>query len=96
VTFVSEKEQRDFADIERFLEREVPKRKLPAEFGETPAYRGIAKTDKSGKHGRNRRNHSNRNSHNNHRPAAPANKSENTPSKPKRRTFYHRKPKNNQ
>jgi superfamily II DNA/RNA helicase len=109
VTFVSEKEQRDFADIERFLEREVPKRKLPAEFGETPTYRGAAKADKSGKHGRNRRNHNNRNSHNNHRPAtpanktakataekaAPANKTVNTPSKPKRRTFYHRKPKNN-
>jgi superfamily II DNA/RNA helicase len=40
VTFVSEKEQRDFAEIERFLEKEVRKMELPAELGETPAYRG--------------------------------------------------------
>jgi superfamily II DNA/RNA helicase len=39
VTFVSEKEQRDFAEIERFLGKEVRKLQLPAEIGETPAYR---------------------------------------------------------
>ena len=40
VTLVSEKDQPLFAAIERFLEKEVPKEPVPAEFGEAPAYTG--------------------------------------------------------
>lgn len=38
VTFVNEKDQRRFADIEAFLEKEVPKQALPAEIGTGPEY----------------------------------------------------------
>jgi superfamily II DNA/RNA helicase len=62
VTFVSEKEQRDFAEIERFLGKEVRKMQLAEELGATPQYRG-------------------------------GNRQQRKPYKPKRRTFYHRKPK---
>lgn len=37
-TLVSEKEQRKFADIEKFLGREVPKKLLPEVIGEQPAF----------------------------------------------------------
>ncbi len=40
VTLVSEKDQLLFRDIERFLEKEVPKEQVPAELGEVPAYGG--------------------------------------------------------
>ena len=39
VTFVNEKDQRRFADIEAFLEKEVPKLALPPEIGAGPEYR---------------------------------------------------------
>lgn len=39
VTFVNEKDQRRFADIEAFLEKEVPKLALPPEIGTGPEYR---------------------------------------------------------
>ncbi len=38
-TLVGETEQRKFAAIEKLLGKEVPKPSVPAEFGETPAYR---------------------------------------------------------
>lgn len=38
VTFVSEREQSKFGQIERFLGYEVRKENVPEEFGETPAY----------------------------------------------------------
>ena len=40
VTLISDKDQPYFAAIERFLESEVTKEPVPAEFGETPAYTG--------------------------------------------------------
>ncbi len=39
ITFVSEKEQGKFHQIEEFIEREVPKNELPERLGEGPAYR---------------------------------------------------------
>ncbi len=56
VTLVSEKDQPLFADIERFLEKEVPKEVVPEELGETPAYtgRGNSFRNNSRGHGRNR------------------------------------------
>ena len=38
ITFVSVEEQSKFHQIEKFIEREIPKRELPAEVGEGPAY----------------------------------------------------------
>jgi len=38
ITFISEREQRKFAVIERLLGNEVPKEKVPEQFGETPVY----------------------------------------------------------
>jgi len=38
ITFVSDKDIRYFADIERFLEREILKNPLPEEIGEGPVY----------------------------------------------------------
>lgn len=49
ITFINPKDQRKFADIERLIEMEVPKPKVPEELGETPTY-------KPGKN-RRRRNH---------------------------------------
>ena len=54
VTLVSEKDQPLFRDIERFLEKEVPKEPVPAEFGEAPAYTGRASGGRSGNRDRGR------------------------------------------
>ena len=40
ITLVSEQDQPYFRDIERFLEKEVPKNNIPEELGEGPAYEG--------------------------------------------------------
>jgi superfamily II DNA/RNA helicase len=63
ITFISEQDIRYFADIERFLEREIPKNPLPEGLGEGPEYkptsprkssRGRGGRHRSGKgHGRN-------------------------------------------
>lgn len=42
ITLVSEADIRYFADIERFLERDIPKNSLPEELGEGPAYQPSA------------------------------------------------------
>ena len=38
ITFVTVKEQRKFAAIERLLGKPVPKAEVPEQFGEAPAY----------------------------------------------------------
>ena len=38
ITFVSDKDMRNFADIERFLERDIQKNPLPDGLGEAPTY----------------------------------------------------------
>ena len=40
ITMVSEKEQLEFKQIERFLEKEIEKNPIPAELGDGPAYTG--------------------------------------------------------
>jgi superfamily II DNA/RNA helicase len=37
-TFISEEEQRDFYDIEKLIDMDIKKIKLPAQIGEGPAY----------------------------------------------------------
>lgn len=61
ITLVSEKDQTLFQDIERFLEKDVPKEPVPTELGEAPAY---VKSKPSPK--KHRRHRSNRNGHSNH------------------------------
>lgn len=46
VTFVNEKDQRRFADIERFLGNEVPKLEMPSEIGSGPEYRKTGTNNK--------------------------------------------------
>jgi len=59
VTLVGERDRRRFADIERFLEKEVTKNELPADLGAGPSYGGSAdkgkKRSKSADKPRNRR-----------------------------------------
>jgi ATP-dependent RNA helicase RhlE len=51
-TFVSEREQRKFASIERLLGHPVPKEDIPAELGQTPDYQPTAhRGDHGGGHG---------------------------------------------
>jgi ATP-dependent RNA helicase RhlE len=38
ITFINDKDQRKFADIEDLIEREIPKLSLPADMGDAPAY----------------------------------------------------------
>ena len=38
ITFINDKDQRKFANIEEMIGREIPKIDLPKEFGETPIY----------------------------------------------------------
>ena len=56
VTFVNEKDINRFAQIERFLEREIPKNPLPEGIGEGPAYNPTdSKSGKShARHGKGR------------------------------------------
>ena len=55
ITFVSDKDMRNFADIERFLERDIQKNPLPDGLGEAPAYQKSAPHKNSrGRGGRHR------------------------------------------
>ena len=61
ITFVSEQDIRYFADIERFLEREIPKNILPEGMGEGPEYKPTAPRKSSrGRGGRHRNGKGNR------------------------------------
>ncbi len=55
ITMVSEKDYPDFRKIERFLGKEIDKREIPKELGDTPAPKGGRP---SGGRGRRRRGHS--------------------------------------
>ena len=58
ITFVSEQDIRYFADIERFLQRDIQKNALPEELGEGPQYKPTAPRKKSrGRGGRKRFKH---------------------------------------
>ena len=53
VTFVSERDQPRFARIERFLDIEVPREAVPAEFGDAPEYKPQRQSSgRRGSHGR--------------------------------------------
>jgi len=66
ITFVSESDIRYFADIERFLERDITKNALPEELGEGPAYNPTAPRKNSrGRGGRRRSDSKNKGGKNN-------------------------------
>ncbi len=50
ITMVSEKEQPEFKQIERFLEKEIEKNPIPKELGEGPDYSGRATGKRTGGH----------------------------------------------
>jgi superfamily II DNA/RNA helicase len=55
ITFVSEQDMRYFADIERFLERDIQKNALPEGLGDGPVYKTAAPRKNSrGRGGRKR------------------------------------------
>ena len=54
LTFVSDKEQRRFAQIEKFLGKPVNKLPLPEELGESPEYKGEKAEEERGGRGRGR------------------------------------------
>lgn len=49
ITLVGEKDQQDFARIERFLERSIEKLQVPNELGESPEYKPATKKKSKGK-----------------------------------------------
>jgi len=57
VTFVNEKDQRRFADIERFLGKEVPKLEMPADIGPGPEYRKTGSNHKPWKQHNGKKRH---------------------------------------
>jgi superfamily II DNA/RNA helicase len=71
ITFVSEADMRAFADIERFLEKDIQKKPLPEGLGEGPEYKVSAPRKNSrGRGGRGRggkRSHHGSNGANGHR-----------------------------
>ena len=69
LTFVNEKEQTNFKNIENFLEKEIYKIPVPAELGEAPQYNPRSYTN-AGRGGRNFRN-GNRKNNNGGRSTAP-------------------------
>lgn len=56
LTFISEKDQNDFAMIERFLEKDIYKLRLPVELGEAPLYNPKKESSKK-RSGGKKRNH---------------------------------------
>ncbi len=64
ITLVSEKDQSLFRQIERFLEKEVPKEPVPEELGEAPAYTGRSEKQNSRNRGRGSHRRSKRGSRN--------------------------------
>ena len=70
ITLVSESEMRYFADIERFLERDILKNPLPEGLGEGPEYKVTAPRKSSrgrGGRSRNSKGKGRRNQHHNHK-----------------------------
>lgn len=73
ITFINEKEQRKFGDIEKFLGKTVEKMPLPEGLGEAPEYRPAPS---------NRHNGRGRNFHNNNHRRRPNNNNNNRNSRP--------------
>ena len=74
ITLVSEKDQYLFRQIERFLEKDVPKEPVPTELGEAPTYTGHGESSrrKDNRHKKgNRRSKSNRHNKGNRQDKAP-------------------------
>ena len=63
ITFIGEKEQRRFLSIEKLLEKQVTKLKVPAELGPAPTYQPGEKKHRGNKSGSNHKFRKNRNNH---------------------------------
>ena len=75
ITFVSEKEQSNFKNIEKFLDRDIYKIPIPEELGEAPEYKPRASGGrKRGGHDNGRKPEGNRNSRNSNKGGKPRNK----------------------
>ena len=75
ITFVSEKEQSNFKNIEKFLDRDIYKIPIPEELGEAPEYKPRASGGrKRGSHDSGRKPEGNRNSRNSNKGGKPRNK----------------------
>lgn len=68
ITFVSEKEQRKFAEIERFLEKTVEKMPMPETLGEGPEYHTAPLNRGNGNKNRHKSYHRNRSQQPSNRP----------------------------
>ncbi len=92
ITFVSDQDMRYFADIERFLERDILKNPLPEGLGEGPEFKAIAPRKSTrgrggrGRSGKSQRTHSTRSSHQEPKEGQPA-----TRKKRHRGGHHHRK-----
>ena len=72
ITFVSEKEQGNFKNIEKFLDRDIYKIPVPEELGEAPEYKPRAfDGGRRGSHGNGRKPGGNRNGRNNNKGGKP-------------------------
>ena len=75
ITFVYEKEQSNFKNIEKFLDRDIYKIPIPEELGEAPEYKPRASGGrKRGSHDSGRKPEGNRNSRNSNKGGKPRNK----------------------
>lgn len=84
ITLVSEKDQPQFKQIERFLEKEIEKNTIPEELGEGPAYTGKAIKEEKRKNSRkNTRNKQKGPKEGKPESSRTDNKSKNTDNKPK-------------
>ena len=73
ITFVSEKEQGNFKNIEKFLDRDIYKISVPEELGEAPEYKPRAfDGGRRGGHGNGRRPGGNKNGRNNNKGGKPS------------------------
>ena len=73
ITFVSEKEQGNFKNIEKFLDRDIYKIPVPEELGEAPEYKPRAfDGGRRGGHGNGRRPGGNKNGRNNNKGGKPS------------------------
>lgn len=55
ITFIGDKDQRRFGQIEKLIERIIPKTDLPEELGKGPAYEPDSRRSEGGKHGGKKR-----------------------------------------
>lgn len=95
ITFVSERDQQKFGAIERFLEKEVRKCDIPAEFGEAPKYNpSPRRSSNNRRRPQNRKKTSGTKASNTGSHKSSTTKTAQTPSRrPRQKKSFHQKPK---